>query len=382
MKTIEPCATAPRTRRAREHQNLSLVELAERIVRCSDREALRELHDHRPLFRLRDSLPLLLVDFIDRICSSLWATRFANGNTAILDRARDLTVDKFSNLPDSHAFPTGQRNGGPDCRNYFQTFLDLWAKTTQTAGAAEYMAEEVSAKLLQGRVVRSFRLSCLEARRVVFPARTRYAWRANGGVIYLWMPASMRGQRRRTWLEENIGIPHPSLPEERQRIQTIIDERLGVMAHLPLDARDAGAWQEPGLEYLIEQELRSRSLAEVVANEKADNIRRQRPAIQALGRAALKRLVRRILNDLADGQYEERPIAESFGISTPTLSRFAGHRWHCDTNTPPPDLWTNVAQTVAGHRSFVEIAKETGVWPQLQDMAHRGEKNAPEGEES
>jgi len=382
MKTIEPCTTAPCTRRAREYQSLSLVALAERIVRCSDREALRELHDHRPLFRLHDSLPLLLVDFVDLICSSLWATRSANGNMAILDRARDLTVDKFSNLPDPDAPPTGRRNGGPDCRNHFQTFLDLWARATQTAGAAEYVAEGVSAKLLQSRVVRSFRLSCLEARRVVCPARTRYAWRANGGVIYLWMPAWMRGPCRRTWLKENIGIPHSSSPEERRRIQTIIDGRLGVMAHLPLDAHDAGSWQEPGLECLIEQELRSRSLAEVVADEKADNIRGQRPAIQALGKAALKRLVRRILDDLADGQYEERPIAESFGISTPTLSRFAGHRWHCDTNTPPPDLWTNVAQTVAGHRAFVEIAKETGVWPQLQDLAHRGEKNAAEGEES
>ena len=155
-----------------------------------------------------------------------------------------------------------------------------------------------------------------------------------------------------------------------------------MMAHLSLDARDAGSWQEPGVEYLIEHEFRSRRLAEVVADEKADNILRQRPAIQALGRAALKRLVRRILDDLADGQYEERPIAESFGISTPTLSRFAGHRWHCDADTPPPDLWTNIAQTVAGHRAFVEIAKEAGVWPRLQDLAHQGEKNVPEGEKS
>ena len=134
MKTIEPCSTPPRTRRARKYQNLSLVELAEHIVRCSDREALRELHDHRPLFRLRDSVSLLFVDFVDLICSSLWASRFANGNMAILDRARDLTVDKFSNLPDSNAPPTGRRNGGPDCRNYFRTFLNLWTKTAQIAG--------------------------------------------------------------------------------------------------------------------------------------------------------------------------------------------------------------------------------------------------------
>ena len=195
MKTIELCDERPLTGRASEYQNLSLVELAERIVRCSDREALRELHNHRPLFRLHDSLPLLLVDFVDLIGSSPWATRFANGNMAILDRARDLTVDKFSNLPDPDASPTRRRNGGPDCRNYFRTFLNLWAKTTQTAGTAEYMAEGFSAKLLQSRVVRSFRLSCLEARRVVCPARTRYAWRVNGGILYLWMPAWMRGPR-------------------------------------------------------------------------------------------------------------------------------------------------------------------------------------------
>lgn len=379
MRTLEACAPTPFASQASEYRRLSLVDLAERIVRCSDGEALRELHDHRPLFRLRDGPPLLFVEFLSLLCSSSWAVRFSNGNAAILDRAYDLTVDKFSNLPGPGAPPGRRRHSGPDCRNYFRAFLDLWARTAQATSPDSYRAEEVSAKLLQNRVVRSFRLSCLEARRVACPARTRYAWKANGDVIYLWMPASLRGRHRHTWLRENAGIPHSSSMEERQRIQAIIDERLGNKTHFQLDARDTEASQEPGVEYLVDQEVSLRGIAEVVADEKADNIDRQRPAIKALGRASLKQLVRRVLDDLADGRYEEKEIAESFGISTPTFSRFAGHRWHSGASTPPPDLWANVAHTLAGHIAFVEVAKEAGVWPKVQAMAQIKKNPSSEG---
>jgi hypothetical protein len=197
------------------------------------------------------------------------------------------------------------------------------------------------------------------------------------------MPAAMRGRERRVWLEKNVGVPNVSAPEETRRIQAIVDERLGLAAHFRLDEQtaesDSKALQEPGLEYLVEEEVSLRGLADVVADEKASNIRQQRPAIQALGRAALRRLIQRVFEDLSDGRYEERRIAESFGLSAPTLSRFAGHRWRLRSQAAPPDLWANTARMIAGHKAFVEVAQEAGVWPRVQELASDRSRSAFKG---
>ena len=84
---------------ARVYQSLSLANLTERIVRYDDRDALREFHDHRPLFLIRGKSPMLLAEFVDELCRCQWTLRFSNSNSAILDRAYDLTIDKFSNIP-------------------------------------------------------------------------------------------------------------------------------------------------------------------------------------------------------------------------------------------------------------------------------------------
>lgn len=222
-------------------------------------------------------------------------------------------------------------------------------------------------------------MSCLEARRWIDPTRTRYAWETNGLVIYVWLPTSMPGRQRRTWLEQNVTAPAAMCPAERRRIQATIDERLGVKTHFPLDECCDSVDSPLGLDGLVDQEIGGHGLADVVAEEKAYNIRKQRPAIQALGRAGLKRLVRRVMEELREGHYEERAIAAAFGLSTPTLSRFAGLRWRDRTQGPPPDLWTNVAKTIVGHRAFVDAAKEAGVWPRVQAALSRDNSREREG---
>jgi AraC-like DNA-binding protein len=187
------------------------------------------------------------------------------------------------------------------------------------------------------------------------------------------MPAAMRGGERRVWLEKNVGVPNPAAPAETRRIQAIIDEHLGRAAHFRLDDLSAqlhsDTLQDSAAECFVEEEVSLRGLANVVADEKAGNIRQQRPAIQGLGRATLRRLIHKIFEHLSDDRYEEREIANAFGLSAPTFSRFAGHRWRLAAQARPPDLWANTARLIAGHKVFVEVAQEAGVWPRVQELA-------------
>ena len=49
------------------YSSLSLVELVTRIADCEDRDALRELHNERVLFRIADSQPMRLATFVDAL---------------------------------------------------------------------------------------------------------------------------------------------------------------------------------------------------------------------------------------------------------------------------------------------------------------------------
>ena len=117
---------------------------------------------------------------------------------------------------------------------------------------------------------------------------------------------------------------------------------------------------------MIEQELQAHGLAKVVADEKAANIDLQRPAIRALGKLQLKQLILRIFENLAQEAYEEKRLADVFGISRTTFTRFAGSRWEAALARRVPDLWANTAQTLATHGPFMEAAQEAGVWDNVE----------------
>jgi len=123
---------------------------------------------------------------------------------------------------------------------------------------------------------------------------------------------------------------------------------------------------------MIEEQISVNGLADTVADEKAENIEQQRPTIRRLGEGKLKQLIQSVFTDLADGSYEEKQIAASFGLSRATFSRFAGSRWHHHCKDPivtsVPDLWRNTAQTLAGHSDFVIAAQKAGVWKRVSGI--------------
>ena len=361
----------------RPHGTSSLGTLAERIAYFGDQTALRELHDHRTPFRLRTGRPMALVEYVSTLRETTWAMRLCGRDDAIADRAYDLTIDKFANLPTKDQSRASRVSAGPDCRYNYVAFLDAlaqWKRENQID--SPILEEPVAARILQRGVLKHFRLSCLEARRRANPTMSRYVWRVNGEAIRVWMPVSVSGRERGRWLNANVDNPRPERPDEQRRVQAIIDERLGTACRVPgnpdhYDAHTLRAGTSPSTTS-VEQECRVNGLARFVAEEKAETIDAQRPAIRALGRSRLKQLILCVFEELCEGVYQEKKLAQAFGLSGATFSRFAGSRWRSHASGRIPDLWANTAHTLAGHQQFVETAVEAGVWNEVQNVMADG----------
>ena len=352
--------------RTADFSGLCLIELAQLVVEKSDQRALEEILTKRKAFNLQSGRRLLLMEYLlflkDR-------TEGQNGNDArtiaIAEKAYDLTLEKFINLP------TDSSQGGPDCRHYYGAFLNAVERTLRCEPTPSRLQTEARAEtLLKGIVARHFRLSNLEAGREINPFWSRYQWRSNGRSINLWMPASMSGSERRSWLEENIAPSFFDHPEWRSLIQEHIEQNLVREHFIPLDAleNDQEISQVGGSCSLGEDW--GLCLADAVAREKAQNIEKQRPAIRKLGAESLARLVRQVFLDLDADEYEQKQIAAQFGLSPATLSRFAGADWNQKETGEYqiPDLWQNTAQVISQIPVFREVAEEAGMMNRISEI--------------
>lgn len=363
------------TRARARYRRLPLVELIELIAHHGDLAALRELHEHRTIFHHKRGPGLRLVEYLQRLRESSVAQRLCGHNANILDRAYDLTNDKFSRLPGNPA-SRGRRQAargrqrGPDCRYYFRAFLEYVAQNAKTSRSA-LEAELFAARRLQTFVYRHFLFSCKDAARQEPGASRTFFWRVNGRGIRVWMPSDMSRVQCKGWLKANVEAPDFRRPGERKRVQGIIDQRLGRPAVLRFSqalGEKAGRMSKcQSIPWSVQHEMSTGGLAAAVAREKAQAIHRQRPAIRRLGPDQLARMIRCIFEELAAGTYKDSEVAHEFGLSKPTFSRFAGSRWsRRDTSaTVIPDLWRNTAQVLAGNAVFTESAKAAGIWDQV-----------------
>jgi hypothetical protein len=377
MKLLEGVKT-PTTGES-QYCNLSLVKLVRTIVDKGDRRALEEFHNNRTLFRYSGGPPSRFIDYLNELRESA-AKRFWSAPKAfeVAEKAYDLTIEKFNNLPGQKKPPAAKnqksrkvKRGGASCRYYLRAFLERAAWSFVTKPPANQIQEEArAAMVMQGLVERHFYLSLLEAERKANPFWSRYNWKVRGRTICVWLPVSLAGRERRRWLEKNIDNPDPLREGERARIQAVIDSNLVRGGFVPLSEAPDGSNEDEFLRRFDSGETFGISLAEAVAEEKTRNIHQQRRSIRALGKKRLKKLIVRIFEDIDSGEYKDEKIASQFKLSKATFSRFAGSRWLLSP-LALPDLWRNTAQILSKQPDLKEVAVSTGVWGQVQSALQR-----------
>ena len=359
------------------YRRLSLLRLAELIARTGNRQALQELHNNRRVFSYCDQHPIRLVEFVDKLRQSKAAWRWCNGQVEVLDRAYDLTISKFSHLPTAQKNVGRVKQDGPDCRYYYAAFVRHATEKMKAETYKNKAEKEIwMAGLLQKLVIHHFRLSCLECGRANREQTRRYLWKLNGATLSLRLPIQIPGRQCSRWLAEHVPDVDPSRPGEQERVQAQVNRfvsRQAVFSLTSIDENEIVA-DLPACRSVTEQEIEINGLSGAVADEKADNIVFQRPAIQQLGKARLKALIHEIFESLAGGTYEATRLADGAGISRATFSRFAGSRWSRQTEVdrPVPDLWRNTAEALASHPALVRAAQTAGVWKRVEQIIETG----------
>ena len=364
---------------------LGLSELVVLIAERGRQDALREFHSNRTVFVWRDEVrrPLLLAQYLDcrRRCTT-------SVSSSVAARAYDLTLCKFLGLPEVDGRTRGQgpqkprdKNASPskgvDCRRYFAAYLKYLDRILGERGRVSPIEEErIAARVLQGFVDRQFDLSLSDALRNANPAVSRYFWRVNGSGFLLWFPRSVAGHERRQWLEANVPDPDPHRPGEQRNIQDLISSSFSVGESLcpavSLTSIDLPDTTQDSVS-LAAETVTDVGLGRAVATEKALSIDSQRRSIRQLGQDRLAQLVTGIFEALADGQLVDSEIADQFGLSKATYSRFAGSCWSTGdgggtASGSIPDLWRNTAHVLGRNPVFREAAERAGVWPRVETV--------------
>ncbi len=351
---------------SRPYAQTSLVKLIERIVETADGAALDELHNNRTPFRIgTQPRRLTLTAFVAALYEMPWMRRRCGHDSRLIERAYELTIDRFSSLPRESEGQDRAPSNSPDCRLYFGSVLEAvrnWASAHSRVHGLEL--DVAASRILQQRVTNHVWLACREANRSRNPTRSRYAWKLERGTLYVWMPVTIAGHRRRQWLEENIPDANPMRPSEAMRVQSIVDEYFGIQQVFslsgdpPMDVPCGD--MNSALSSLDENGRPPFDLATVIADEKASRIGKMRPAIRALGPERLRSLIIQIFALMSDDLYQQDELAKFVGLTPASLTRFAGGDW--DDVEHVPDLWVNCAHLLLKNEDYIEAAIAAGVW--------------------
>ena len=362
----------------------STIALVRRIVENADREALGVLINTRKLFRLKNHGSLLLPAFLLILRDNL---ALQNGHTKdmcdLADCCYDLTLAKYFNFPNrpnktskSNEYSSFTTN--IDCRNYYRALLLKIQQLIDRGKIKTQLQEETySGLILQSLVLRNFLRSKMECQRHS-PFSIRYAWNVMGRVFYLWYPSHMTARKFREWLEENVMDFDSKNPKERERIQALINKNFQWGYHISLEVGDNyNALDDTMADRQSSTESKESlmvvdKLANDVAKKKVRNIHHLRPSIKKIGAKNIKTMILRIFSDLSQGDFKAVRIAELYGISKATLSRFAGNNWFEKKGDKKflriPDLWQNTAGILAGNPEYMEIVLTSGIGGKLEEI--------------
>ena len=345
------------------YSELGLLQLAELVVSYADKAALFEIHGNRKVFRLQDGRYLLLAEYLQHLKDRELNANLNNSRAvALAERAYDLTLEKFINLPDQPGIQ------GSDCRHYYRAFIKAANRRLKNEPpSSKLKLEAMCGQLLKNLVARHFSFARREARREIDPFWSRYQWQVDNHSFTLRMPVALTGDQRREWLEANVPDKIFEHPQANQQIQKLIDKNLVKEHFVALEALEFSAADDASVKSDLDFQYWGIFLAKYVAQEKSKDIESQTSAIQKLGPKKLEKMVRQIFEELAANKYEQKKVAEQFGLSTATLSRFAGSQWHSKRRKRKakgnfvPDLWRNTAQAISKIPIFRYVAQEAGM---------------------
>jgi len=299
----------------------------------------------------------------------------------LADCTYDLTMAKYSNFPDQtdsklNSGDYSFKGTGIDCRNYYRAFLHIIKQERDEWDSIKNFVQEYHAgAIFKGLILRNFLFSRKDCKRVS-PFSKRYQWKVKSTRFYLWRPSYMEAKEFRGWLEENINDVNPKNPNEKNRIQSKIDTSFPRGHNVFIDdpynpiELDNEIRDEFFSAELKESQVFVDSLGKEVAQKKVEEIHELRPGIAKLGEETVEHMISQIFSDLSEADYSVTRIAEQYGISKPTLSRFAGSKWFEKIEDSEkvddikkvviPDLWKNTAEILSGSPEFMEKVLASG----------------------
>ena len=341
------------------YSKYTVLVLVELIVGKLDKNALNELLSRR-MFFVKDKR-LNVPEYIAFLKDNFKRDRYAS--VFIFEKAVDITLSKFSNIPNGC-------NGEIDCRRYFRPFLRRIKKSTYGMKLSDQ--EKVAAEELRRFILRHYRWSLSDAARKKGFSKC-YVWNINGASYRLRMPAEMTAKQCRNWLESNVEKPQSEgVKAEKMRLQGIIDTNLFVPSMIPLgtDCFDEFTAKTPTpLQKVIEAEMASKPLSVCIANEKADNLDSLRNSIARIGKEKVRELVVSIFDAISTDNYKPSVLAKDFGVSPAAMTRFASLKWkNSKGNSNIPQLWANTARYLVNLPQYSKILYETGLYNKLSSI--------------
>ena len=392
MATSCVTTSSPRVESAVNYRALPLRALIGQIIALDgDRSALHEFHDRRAIFEVARGRRVAFGDWLAIQSKSLYEKGWRSGKESkLLDEACDLLVDRFHNIPSDSAALTEDaaedeeavQHSRVDCRNYFRGCLAAVGRAVANTAGGHLETELRAAQAVQKFVKRHFYLCLKESLRNSNPLISRYVWRVNGVAFRLWLPRTLVRQERRAWLEQHVGDVDLSNPLEHERIQDIIDRWFGVPRLLSLTGLEtvlsSSDYGEDVSDEITADKGKQVSLKEFIADEKAESIDLQRPAIRRLGKTVLKALVGVIMHNFESDKKSDAEIGREFGLTLPTYSRFAGRDWWKkeadNASLVIPDFYLNLASILARTPAFVQLAKRARVLDEAKKALEHGAK--------
>jgi len=310
----------------------SLLDLLHSIVAEESAAALAELH-HRTLFRLSEKGNVRFTTYAEYLC------RYDNFDT----ETYNSLVAKFSQFPSEYS--------KVDCRKYYQPVLK---QATKYKPQHPLKHDQHIATLLQSQVLRHYKYAKQEAQRSCGDT-IRYAWNVNNQTIYLQFPRSITRRERSVWLNTNYSNHNSITALDKPDIQAHIDRDFidaktvsltQVMENITPDVHIKEPWE-------VAEAFPCEEIAQAVAEEKSERIDEQRPAIRKLGENQLHGLILTLFSRVLDDDHiTDEEVAQRYGLSKSTLSRFAGTHHKGETI---PDLWKNTLEVISHTPQFSEF---------------------------